>query len=229
MHYLVLALMTTLARDRVQRERARFLPGFMTALQALSAADPLEKLATLRYLFSLMYSYDGELDVVIPEKGMGFRVRLEAVQNGFHLFGLLQAFLPDIAELIGIRNCPETHPQLIALLQSDPVTDDFPLEIAALHGYADYRGWQSAKAGTLALEGFVSGDQLIWVLPALDERRILVVGLQPALGSRTWHPAVHAPLHDAVSSRLHFERWLDAEDYTALEAQAIAAANAPHN
>ena len=42
MHFLVLALMTTLSRDRAERVRARFTPGFMGSLQALSTADPLE-------------------------------------------------------------------------------------------------------------------------------------------------------------------------------------------
>lgn len=221
MHYLVLALMTTLCRDRAQRVRARFLPGFMTSLQALYVADPLEKLSALSYLYRLMYSYDGELDVVIPEKGLGFRLRLDGVQNGFHLFGLLQAFLPDIAEQIGIRNYPPTDPHLRELLQSDTITGEFPTEIAALHGYADFSGWQAAKEGSLGLHGFVSGEQLVWSLPELDERRILVMSIQPVFGSRTWHPAIHAPLHDALRSGVTFERWLDKEEYAALEARAI--------
>jgi hypothetical protein len=221
MHFLILALMTTLSRDRAERIRARFMPGFMASLQALHTADPLEKLPALSYLHRLMYSYDGELDVVIPEKNLGFRLRLDGVQNCFHLFGLFQAWMPDIAEHIGIRNYPATDPHLLQLMQSEEITGEFPIAIETLHAYSDFSGWQAAAQGALKLEGFVPGEQLVWSLPELDERRILVVGIQPVFGSRTWHPAIHAPLHDALRSGVTFVRWLDQAEYAELAEKAL--------
>jgi hypothetical protein len=190
--YLLLCTMTVICR-RVE---------FRQALRA--NAEVVEGVAALRqhsgeadFVAQVLALTDGvELLVLAPQEGKGFRFALEAVNNNFHLFTLLQAALTLGDHLPG--EPPE--PELLGLATGEAPQPTARVDHALWHFYS-WRGLQ--PDGTFAATDFrtwIPGDASPADIPQLDGTRIVAIG-PTVLGRRSWNSNEFACIHDALRSR----------------------------
>lgn len=200
--FLILALMTMLSRAVEERIRARMNKEFMQQIFELGEADKKNKVPYLQFLLSLMESYDGGLTLIFPELQSGLRLRLEAVQNNFHLFSLIQANLGTLAKGLGLPSYQLVDPELKSYIHGDAFNQaDLPKKDLARHGFSDYSGYAAIKEGGKGFKGFLPGESYPKLLPKVGSDRIILMSKAPIFGSRSWDLKFFPPLHDALRTR----------------------------
>jgi hypothetical protein len=207
--YLLLATMTVICRKMEFRQTLRANPEIAAGVAALRARNgEADFVAQV-----LILTDDVELLVLVPEEQKGFRVTLEAVNNNFHLFTLLQASLILGGHLTG--EPPE--PEVLGVATGAGPQQYARLDHARWHFYT----W----AGLLPDDTFAAADFTTWIpgnatpatIPEFAGARILIVG-PTILGSRSWNSNEFVAIHDALRSRAevvevlpreHVVEWLD--------------------
>ena len=217
MRFLILALMTSLSRDTAARIAARNTPDFMDSLERLRTADHQEQIQPFHYIYSLMHTFDGELDIIFPHLMRGFSIKVEAVQNSFHLFSLLQAHFHDLSEQIGLTDYPPISPDLYNFIHGDFFNEGLPTEDFARHAFSDWTAWTPTKQGNPGVQGFIPGDLSVAHIPSLNGRITILVSENPVFGSRAWNIALFPPLHDALRTRFELIRWFTYDELSHLE------------
>jgi hypothetical protein len=190
--YLLLCTMTVICRRAEFRQALRASPEVVEGVAALRPHS-----SEANFVAQVLALTDGvELIVLAPQDGKGFRFALEAVNNNFHLFTLLQAALTLGEHLPG--DPPE--PELLGLATGEAPQPTVRVDHALWHFYS-WRGLQ--PDGTLAATDFrtwLAGDASPADIPQLDGTRIVVIG-PTVLGRRSWSSNEFACIHDALRSR----------------------------
>jgi hypothetical protein len=221
--FLLLAIMTQASRSMQLRVVARRHKPFMEVLEALQLADQAGKLQALWFVDKLFKSYDGEMMIVVPEKMRGLHVRLEAVQNNFHLFSLIQTMLPKHVRDLSLPGQGEADKHLHAFIMGEPYNwEAMPKNDAAKYSFGDHAMWSAAKAGRAGMDGFLAGDAGCWDIPLVDGIPVLVLGLKTTFGARSWDVAMFPPLHDALRTGWEVVKVMEEAEMRALEARILA-------
>jgi hypothetical protein len=189
--YFLLATMAVLCRGASFRQLARANPEITAGIAALRTAH-----REANFVAQVLDFTDGmELLVLVPEKELGFRVALEAVNFNFHLFTLLQA------ALIGGEYLPGDPPSddVVAVATGAAPHRHLLSDHAQFHFYT----WQGLLPdGSLAamnLDTWVPGEARPSEIPEFEGSRIVLIG--PALlGARMWDSNFFANIHDALES-----------------------------
>ena len=204
--YFLLAVMTVICRKAEYRQALRATPEIVEGIAALRAghreADFVAQV--------LVLTDDVELLVLVPEERKGFRVALEAINNNFHLFTLLQANLIAGGHLVG----EPTAPEVLGV-----ATGDAPQQYAQ----TDHARWHFYTWAGLNSDGtFAATDLTTWVpgeagpatIPEFDGTRVMLIG-PPVLAARSWNSNEFVAIHDALRSRADVVEVLPAAQVTA--------------
>jgi hypothetical protein len=191
--YLLLATMTVICRKAEFRQTLRATPDVVAGITNLR--DTSDEAAFVAQV--LVLTDDLELLVLVPEEQKGFRVALEAINNNFHLFTLLQAALISG----GHRAGEPPNPEVLGVATGETPQQYARLDHARWHFYA----WAGLLPDdTLAATDFttwIPGDAAPATIPILDGTRIVIVGPM-VLDSRSWNSNEFAAIHDALRSRV---------------------------
>jgi hypothetical protein len=190
--YLLLCTMTVICRRMEFRQALRANADVVAGIAALRAHS-----GEADFVAQVLALTDGvELIVLAPQEGRGFRFALEAVNNNFHLFTLLQAALTLGEHLPG--EPPE--PELLGLATGEAPQPTARVDHARWHFYS----WEGLQPDG----GFAATDFRAWLpgdasptdIPRLADSRIVVIG-PTVLGRRSWSSNEFACIHDALRSR----------------------------
>jgi hypothetical protein len=189
--YLLLPTMAVICRAMAFRQQARAIPEIVNGVQALRDTN-----READFVAQVLGFTDGiELLVLAPQERKGFRVTLEAVNNNFHLFTLLQGALTGAGHLEG----EPTDPEVLGIATGEIPHQTTRMDHARWHFYT----WEGLRLdGSLAATDFrtwIPGDALAAEIPALEGERIVVIG-PPVLGARSWDSNHFANIHDALRS-----------------------------
>jgi hypothetical protein len=204
--YFLLATMAVLCRGAAFRQAARANPEITAGIAALRTGH-----REANFVAQVLDFTDGmELLVLVPEKGLGFRVALEAVNFNFHLFTLLQAALIGGGHLPGV---PPTG-DVVAVATGAAPHRHLRSDHAQFHFYT----WQGLLPdGSLAatdLGTWIPGEGRPSEIPPFEGTRIVLIG--PALlGARMWDSNFFANIHDALESSAEVVEELAPEQVTA--------------
>jgi hypothetical protein len=190
---LLLATMTVICRKMEFRQALRAAPEIVAGIAALRdtsrEADFVSQVLVLTDALELL--------VLVPDEQKGFRVALEAVNNNFHLFTLLQAVLISGGYLAG----DPPDPEVLGIATGEALQPTVRLDHARWHFYT----WAGLLPDdTLAATDFttwIPGDATPATVPELDGARIVIIGPM-VLGSRSWNSNEFAAIHDALRSRV---------------------------
>ncbi|MCB9675853.1 MAG: hypothetical protein H6737_12095 [Alphaproteobacteria bacterium] len=195
--FLGLAAMAMLCRDRELRQHAR-----SAGLPAAVADVPIAEAGFVAEVLAMVD--DLPLLVLHLERPEGFRVRVDAVSNVFHLTTLLAAAVPAWCD------GDPVDPAVAAAARGEhPPT-------AGMHDHArfhlfDHSGVDRHPGSTLW------GEAQAASIPVFEGERIVLVGA-PLFGSRTWDAGFFPYLHEALRSAVRMEgpvtpeereRWLE--------------------
>lgn len=212
LRYVVCAAMTMLSKEKEARKTARLDAGLVENASRLSGTSQWAF-----YVSGLLDMVDDlELLVLHAEQQRGYRVRLEAVRNNFHLFTLLQGELLGNPEEGGIVGTEYPDPLTVALARGESQFADLSpedLERAAWGSSAwTYYQW----TGYLPDGSFAPvEDYEHRVLGELTPREILpfeespVVILAPLRVPQSWDANFFAPLHPALRPKVRILEQLD--------------------
>jgi hypothetical protein len=186
--------MTMLCRDVDARKRARERTELVRAAESARSGHPYGY-----YLAELLSMADDERLVVLDvTRKRGFRVRLTAMRNNFHLFTLLQdALLPGDARLNSLA---------VSIAKSERMLAEVSPSEWSARGEHDRAVW---GFGTWMAIGSAKPSHWIWgemrptEIPMLDGERIVLLG--PLELPRSWEIAVFVPLHSALRSSVQIE------------------------
>jgi hypothetical protein len=191
-----------------------------TACQDLALRDGAAALAPIHreayFLARLLALTDGEeLLVLHPEANKGFRVVLEAVQNNFHLFTLLQEALIG-APAEGKLEGPSLRTDVIATARGERPLHASDTD-SAVWTFSDWAGLRPDGTWSPSAEGhWILGEGQPLDIPLFDGQRIVLLG--PLQVPRSWDAQFFAPLHEALRSRVQVVEILPAAtvaDWTA--------------
>jgi hypothetical protein len=200
--YLLLPTMAVLCRGMAFRQQARAVPEIVAGAQALRDIN-----READFVAQVLGYTDGvELLVLAPEEQKGFRIAIEAINNNFHLFTLLQATLIEAGHLEGEPTDPETL---------GIATGETPQQFVRMdHARWHYYNWQGLRLdGTLAATDFrtwLPGDGSPAEIPAFEGERVVVIGPK-LLGARSWNSNEFANIHDALRSAVRVTEVLTPE------------------
>jgi hypothetical protein len=220
---LIQPAMTMLCRHQGARQAARQNPDLADGTAALA---PLHREAF--FLARLLALTDGEeLLALHPESNKGFRVVLEAIQNNFHLFTLLQdALIGAPAE--GKLEGPSLRTEVIATARGErPLSaGDTDSAVWTFYNWAGLRpdgNWSPSADGH-----WILGEDQPRDIPLFEGQRIILLG--PLAVPCSWDAHFFAPLHEALRSRVQVVETLPAAvvaDWTARIRRAPRGPSAP--
>jgi hypothetical protein len=204
--YLLLPTMAVLCREMQSRQQARAIPEIVKGVRALRDIN-----READFVAQVLGYTDGlELLVLAPQEYKGFRVSLEAINNNFHLFTLLQAALIEDGHLEG----EPTDPEVLGIATGETPQQFVRLDHARWHFYA----WEGLRLdGSFAATDFrtwLPGDASPAAIPALEGDRIVVIGPK-LLGARSWNSNEFANIHDALRSSVRITEVLTPEEVLA--------------
>jgi hypothetical protein len=200
--FLLLCTMTVICRRMELRQAIRANADIVTGIAALRTHNREADFV------SQVISYTDGIDILVlaPETRQGFRFALEAINNNFHLFTMVQAALILGGHMPG--EPPDTEMYGIA-------TGETPQQMA----YLDYARWHFYTWEGLQADGtFATTDFRTWIMgnatpteiPELAGTRIILLG-PTFLGRRTWNSNEFACIHDALHSRADIAEVLSGE------------------
>jgi hypothetical protein len=190
--FLMLCTMTVICRKMECRQALRANVGVVEGIAALRAHN-----READFVSQVLDYTDGiEILVLAPETRQGFRFALEAINNNFHLFTMVQSALilgehmpgdPPDPEMYGIATGETPQPQV-------------RLDYARWHFYS-WDGLQpDGKFAATDFRTWISGNAKPTEIPTLDGTRIAILGPM-VLGRRSWNSNEFACIHDALRSR----------------------------
>ncbi|MFF0828950.1 hypothetical protein ACFYU8_18945 [Brevibacillus sp. NPDC003359] len=196
--FVILATMTMICRYKQARNQMRQKEELVRLIESL-----YEHIDNLEYVHDVLNSVD-DLEVVVlhPETFTGVRVRLETVQNNFHLFTLLQDVM--------LRSFQEKEP--FASMQRNEVAIkaasgiEYPetsgASDEALFGFFNAYGLDenSSQMKQNQLEGWVFGEMMPTHIPRIDGKALILLG-ENIFASRSWDLSFCVPVHSALSPR----------------------------
>lgn len=211
LRFVILPVMTMLARSVRARQRARQKQSLLSVVDAMDEVHGL-----VSYLAELLFMVDDrECLVLHPKEKQGFRIKMNAIRNNYHLFTLLQQTLllgEEGAYLKG--ELPE--PGLGAVARGEEALER-PMDD---HGVWRFYHWtrlaKSASGSTDSNEHGIPGEGSSEMIRVC--RGIPVIVLETAREPYTWSANFFAPLHDALRSRVEIleilspaqvHEWLD--------------------
>ncbi|MBI1832015.1 MAG: hypothetical protein HYR84_11255 [Planctomycetes bacterium] len=224
--FLGCAAMAMLCRDVESRQRGRDRIDLAQTAQAAANDNPYAY-----YVSAVLGMIDDEPLIVLDvPRRLGFRVRLTAVRNDFHLFTLLQDALlahPTAKDWSG----PRVSPLIVAVAKSERMLHDIsPNEWssepeASAKDASDsaiwtYYSWHALKPDDTLMTMQESVGQLpFWIwgegspmdIPLLDGERVVLLG--PLEMPRMWNVGFFSPLHPALRSVVEVEAVLTSEEY----------------
>jgi len=206
------AAMTMLCRDVNARQRSRQRIELVHAAESARSDQPYAY-----YLAELLAMVDEErLLVLNTVRKVGYRVRLTAVRNNFHLFTLLQdALIPHDPRLNGLAiSIAKSERMLPSVSPSE--WSEFGEHDAALRSF---NTWMAMKAdgAVQTLEESQERPHWIWgemkptEIPMFDGERIVLLG--PLDSPRSWEVAFFVPLHSALRSSVRVEETFSGAAY----------------
>jgi hypothetical protein len=190
--YLLLCTMTVICRRMEARQVLRANAEIAAGIEALRAHN-----READFVSQVLGYTDGvELLVLVPETRQGFRFALEAINNNFHLFTMVQAALTLGGHLPG--EPPE--PEMYGIATGEGPQPSTRVDFARWHFYS-WEGLQpDEQFATTDFRTWIPGDAKPADIPEFEGTRILVIG--PAfLGGRSWSSNEFACIHDALRSR----------------------------
>jgi hypothetical protein len=195
------AAMTMLCRDVNARKRARHRVELVRAAESARSDQPYAY-----YLAELLGMVDDEqLLVLDTTQRRGYRVRLTAVRNNFHLFTLLQdALLPGD---------PRLQKLAVSIAKGERMLSDVSPSEWAEFGEHDtarwsFRPWLAPPNDPAC---WIWGESKPTEIPMLDGERIVLLG--PLDSPRSWEIAYFVPLHSALRSSVRIEAVVRADEY----------------
>ena len=216
------AAMAMLVRDVESRKRARDRIDLAQSAEVAASDNPYAY-----YISEVLSMIDDELLVVLDlPRRLGFRVRLTAVRNNFHLFTLLQDALlahPTATDWRG----PCVRPVVVAVAKSERMLHEIESEPEALAKESGdaiwtYYSWHALKPDdTLRTIQETPGQVPYWIwgegkptdIPLLDGERVMLLG--PLEIPRSWSIGFFAPLHPALRSSTVVEAVMSDGEYRA--------------
>jgi hypothetical protein len=194
------AAMTMLCRDVEARKRARQRIDLIHAAESARSDQPYAY-----YLAELLGMVDDErLLVLDTTQSIGYRVRLTAVRNNFHLFTLLQAaLLPGDARLNRLA---------VAIAKSERMLAEVSAADWAEVGDHDIALW-SFNTWMVNAEpsSWIWGEMKPTEIPLLAGERIVLLGSLDV--PRSWEVAYFVPLHSALRCSVQIEETLSTVEY----------------
>ena len=177
-----MAVLAVLSRSPDGRRRARTRPELLRQAQALAELHPRAKfLAEMLRVLD-----DGEILVLHPATGGGWKVRIRGVSDNFQLHTLLaDALIGDPAQ--GLLPGRRPDPRIVAAARDLPV--DPAAELA--EGVFNLMGWQALRpdrtlpVGQEAAENWVWNEGVPADIPLFEDVRVLLLGPPPYV--RTWN------------------------------------------
>jgi hypothetical protein len=201
--YLLLCTMTVICRRMEFRQALRANAEIVAGIAALR-----EHNREADFVSQVLVLTDGiEILALAPETRQGFRFALEAINNNFHLFTMVQASLIAGGHMPGEPSEPEMY---------GIATGEAPQQMARLdHARWHFYSWEGLQPeGMFAARDFrtwIPGDARPTDVPELDGARILVLG-PTLLGARMWTSNEFACIHDALRSRADIVEVLSHEE-----------------
>jgi hypothetical protein len=200
--YLLLPTMAVLCRAMEFRQQARAIPEIVAGVQALRDVN-----READFVAQVLDYTDGlELLVLAPQEHKGFRIALEAVNDNFHLFTLLQGVLIGEGHLDG----EPPDPEVVGLATGEIPHQGVRMDHARWHFY----NWAGVGVdGSFAATDFrtwIPGDAQPPEIPDFEGERIVVIGPK-VLGARSWDSNCFANIHDAVRSGVRITEVLTPE------------------
>lgn len=190
--YLLLCTMTVICRRMGFRQALRANADIVTGITELRAHNREADFV------SLVLGYTDGIDVLVlaPETRQGFRFVLEAINNNFHLFTMVQASLVLDEHMPG----EPPDPELYGIATGETPQQSMRIDHAQWHFYS-WKGLQ--PDGTFATTDFrtwISGNAKPTEIPTLEGTRIALIGPM-LLGRQSWNSNEFACIHDALRSR----------------------------
>lgn len=194
LRYFGVAAMAHLCRDKGLRRTARRMPALRAELA--SAEDRVQEAWFIGVVLDLID--DLELLVLAPDQGRGFRVRLEAVKNNFHLFTLLQgSLIGDPAE--GWLSAEPIDPEVVAVATGEaPPRED--LDDRQRFHFHDWSALSGEGELRRDLHSTLWGEGTPLDIPLHQGRPVVLLGAA-IFGGRSWDSNIFASVHDALRSR----------------------------
>jgi hypothetical protein len=165
------------------------------------------------FIAELLSAADGvELVVLSPEQRKGFVVELEVVRNIAHLQALLEdALVGDPAE--GWLDGPRIDPNIAAIARSEHLIERE--RSYAISWNLQHRGGIREKPGHLNLptaSATLPFEATVHDLLAMDGRGIVLMRPAGPIKRLCGAGNMFAPIHDALRSRVHVRKILDASE-----------------
>ena len=217
------AAMAMLTRDVEARQRARTRIDLIQRAESARSDNP--------YAYYLAELLGGMVDdecllVLDVTRRLGFRVRLTAIRNNFHLFTLLQDALlahPTAADWPG----PRVRPLLVSVAKGERMLPSISPSEWGAEGESDsaiwtYYAWSAFKPdGSFTtmndskpqLPAWIWGEMKPTEIPELDGERVVL--LAPLEMPRSWSAGFFVPLHSALRSAVVIECVLSDDEYAA--------------
>jgi hypothetical protein len=190
--YLMLCTMTVICRRMEFRQAFRANAEIVAGIEVLRAHN-----READFVSQVIDLTDGiDILVLAPETRQGFRFVLEAINNNFHLFTMVQASLILNGHMPG--EMPD--PELYGIATGEAPQQSVRIDHAQWHFYS-WKGLQ--PDGTFATTDFhtwISGNAKPTEIPTLEGTRIAVIG-PTLLGRQSWNSNEFACIHDALRSR----------------------------
>jgi hypothetical protein len=203
--YLLLCTMTVICR------RMEFRQALCANAEIVAGIEVLRTHNREADFVSQVLNLTDGIDILVlaPETRQGFRFVLEAINNNFHLFTMVQASLILNGHMPG----EPPDPELYGIATGEAPQQSARIDHAQWHFYS----WEGLQPdGTFATTDFrtwISGNAKPTEIPTLEGTRVAVIG-PTLLGRRSWNSNEFACIHDALRSRADIAEVLSNDQVT---------------
>ncbi|MFC8684203.1 hypothetical protein [Brevibacillus porteri] len=196
--FVILATMTMICRNKQARNQMRQNEGLVRLIESL-----YEHIDNLEYVHDVLNSVD-DLEVVAlhPETLSGVRVRLETVQNNFHLFTLLQDVMLQSFHVKEPFASMQRNEVAIKAASGIEYPETSGASDEALFGFFNRFGLDenSGELKQNELEGWIFGEMMPTHIPRIDGKAMILLG-EKIFASRSWDLSFCVPVHSALSPK----------------------------
>ncbi|MCB2313380.1 hypothetical protein LGL55_19845 [Clostridium tagluense] len=215
--YLIIAAMTMLVRNSLEREKFKNDKDIQLLINTISP----ESTKNIYYLEKIMELTDDlEMVVIHPHKKKGYKIRIDGVQNYFHFFTLLQGEL--IEKVSDELELDKTllNRNAVDVARTEKMPDNLGnVDDKAIFSYYIWNALSLDKtlSKNIPLENWIYGELMPKNTPTIFDEIVILIG-DTVLGGRTWEGSFFYPFHDALKSQVSIiailsetevEQWLN--------------------
>ncbi|MCY6371757.1 hypothetical protein [Clostridium ganghwense] len=199
--YLIMASMTMLARNSLEREKFKNDEDIQVLLNFVTT----DVVKNIYYIQKIMGLTDNlEMTVIHVGKKKGYKVKVDGVQNYFHFFTLFQGELIEkVSDELGLDKAL-LNKNAVDIARAAKISDGSEkAEDKAIFSYYIWTALSSDKtlSKNIPLEQWVYGELMPKHTPTILGEKVVLIG-DNVLAERSWDRSFFSPLHDALKPQV---------------------------